>query len=162
MACTLEWHNMSVATWFTSVQCIGFTVLSSNGWADLLASRVSPFVGKKNHTIFAIFRIVCTRYVQQSVFACIFCLIGCDKITSWNYVKSYANYLFVSLWETDLYSSLNTGLFMHPHDLELCMIIAPLLLGMHCLKVNCNYCKSTNISVQENLANLARAVFSLN
>ncbi len=36
-------HNMSVATWFTSVQCIAFTVLSSNGWADLLASRVSPF-----------------------------------------------------------------------------------------------------------------------
>ncbi len=25
-----------------------------------------------------------------------------------------------------------------------------------------SYCKSTNISVQENLANLARAVFSLN
>ncbi len=52
--CFLEcWHglytgvtsclDMSLATWFTSVQCIGFTVLSSNGWADLLASRVSPF-----------------------------------------------------------------------------------------------------------------------
>ncbi len=34
MACT---HNMSVATWFTPVPCIGFIVLSSNGWADLLA-----------------------------------------------------------------------------------------------------------------------------
>ena len=45
MACILEYgHNMSVATWFTSVLCIGFTVLSSNEWADLVASRVSPFM----------------------------------------------------------------------------------------------------------------------
>ncbi len=36
-------HDMSVATWFIYVQCIDFTVLSSNGWADLLASRVTPF-----------------------------------------------------------------------------------------------------------------------
>ncbi len=41
---------MSVATWFMPVPCIGFTVLSSNGWADLLASRVSPFEnGKKRY-----------------------------------------------------------------------------------------------------------------
>ncbi len=55
MACTksfvMPWygHNMSVATWFTPVPCIGLTVLSSNGWADLLASKVSPF--HLHHTI---------------------------------------------------------------------------------------------------------------